>query len=178
VRLWAQLWEPMLLTGSEKKPNKSRKLESGTDYYDSFIHRVSQNELHIAYVSDLLNQPHSAKSALAMRGRYVTAEAWKAVRVNLATKISGEEFAVLSDYYKNVLLLEEVAAIERAKKDRDADHETSSDLIYKAQILLQALAERERDAQGLIRARLPDVTASDRYAELAQKQENRGNPPP
>jgi hypothetical protein len=112
---------------------------------------LSQNEQNIAHISDLLNQPVTAKSALAMRGRYVTAEAWRAVRVDVAKSILGEEIAVLSDYYKNVLPLEEVAAIERARKDRDTDHETSSNVISQAQTLLQALAEREMDAQALIR---------------------------
>lgn len=131
---------------------------------------VAQNEGNIAYVAAELDRSDTVKGALAMRGRYVNAEVWKAARVSLAQSIPSDEFAVLSDYYKNVLLLEEVATVERGKKDRDAEHETSSDTIYKTKPLLQALQQRGSDVRTLIRNRVPDVTASDRYAELVQKQ--------
>jgi hypothetical protein len=75
---------------------------------------------------------------------------------------------VLSGYYKNVLLLEEVVTVERGRKDRDSAHETSTDTIYKARLLLKALQEQESEVQALIRTQVPDVTAKDKYAELAQ----------
>ena len=137
---------------------------------------VAQNKVNADYVAPLLDQPDTAKGALAMRGRYVSAEAWKASRVDLAQNISSKHFAVLSDYYKNVLLLDEVVTVERAKKDREAAYETSSDTIQKAKLLLQALSERESEVEALIRAQVPDVTAGDKYAELVQKQEL-PNPP-
>jgi hypothetical protein len=93
-----------------------------------------------------------------------------------AQNISSKHFAVLSDYYKNVLLLDEVVTVERAKKDREAAYETSSDTIQKAKLLLQALSERQSEVEALIRAQVYDVTAGDKYAELVQKQEL-PNPP-
>src|SRR5215208_803967 len=132
---------------------------------------VAQNKVNADYVAPLLDQPDTAKGVLAMRGRYVSAEAWKASRVDLAQNVSSKHFAVLSDYYKNVLLLDEVVTVERAKKDREAAYETSSDTIQKAKLLLQALSERESEVEALIRAQVPDVTAGDKYAELVQKQE-------
>src|SRR5215213_8642994 len=84
---------------------------------------VAQNKVNADYVAPLLDQPDTAKGVLAMRGRYVSAEAWKASRVDLAQNISSKHFAVLSDYYKNVLLLDEVVTVERAKKDCEyCDH--------------------------------------------------------
>src|SRR5215218_9135369 len=77
---------------------------------------VAQNKVNADYVAPLLDQPDTAKGVLAMRGRYVSAEAWKASRVDLAQNISSKHFAVLSDYYKNVLLLDEVVTVEREKK--------------------------------------------------------------
>src|SRR5215217_3270063 len=44
---------------------------------------VAQNKVNTDYVAPLLDQPDTAKGALAMRGRYVSAEAWKASRVDL-----------------------------------------------------------------------------------------------
>jgi hypothetical protein len=135
---------------------------------------VAQNEPNIAYVATELERPDAARYALAMRGRYVNAEVWKAVRVSLSQSISSKHFAVLSDYYKNVLLLEEVVTEEREKKDRKKDreqnHETSSDIIYKTKVLVRALQEQEGKVQEVIRTQVPDVTASDRYAELLQTQ--------
>jgi hypothetical protein len=131
---------------------------------------VSQNELNIAHVSNEIDDPVIAKSILAMRGRYVNAEAWKALRVNLAQHLSSQHLAVLADYYKNVLLLEEVVTVERAKKDRDFNHQTSSDIIFKTKFLLQALQEQGDKVLELIQAQVPDVTVSDRYAETIRKQ--------
>jgi hypothetical protein len=132
---------------------------------------VAQNKNIIDYVSTLLDHPNDAKSALAMRGRYVTAEAWKAARLPLAQNISIKHFAVLSDYYKNLLLLEEVVTVERERKDRDASHETNSDTLDKAKILLEALVELQSEVLELIQTKVRGVTARDKYAELAQNQE-------
>jgi hypothetical protein len=115
---------------------------------------VAQNKNIIDYVSTLLDRPNDAKSALAMRGRYVTAEAWKAARLPLAQNISSKHFAVLSDYYKNLLLLEEVVTVERERKDRDASHETNSDTLDKAKILLEALVELQSEVLERLSQRL------------------------
>src|SRR5215217_3774996 len=136
---------------------------------------VAQNKIITAYVASELDRPEATR-ALAMRGRYVSAEAWKAARVDLSQNISSKDFAVLSDYYKNVLLLEEVVAIERAKKDRDANHETSSDRVREAKLLLQALSTLEGQVEKLIRDKVRGVTARDTLAELAEKQQL-PNPP-
>jgi hypothetical protein len=131
---------------------------------------VAQNKTNIDYVVDVINRPETAKSALAMRGRYVTAEAWKSARVPLSQNISGKHFAVLSDYYKNLLLLEEVVTQERERKDNDASYQTSSDTIDKVSILLEALEELQSEVLALIRSKVRGVTARDKYAEIAQKQ--------
>jgi hypothetical protein len=130
---------------------------------------ASQNKLNIDYVAPLLDRP-DVKGALAMRGRYVTAEAWKAARVPLSQNIPSKDFAVLSDYYKNILLLEELTTLERASKVKDASYETSSDAIDKAKPLLKALEELQSEVLALIRCKVPGVAARDKYAELAQKQ--------
>ena len=129
---------------------------------------IAQNKNIIDYVSTLLDRPNDARSALAMRGRYVTAEAWKTARLPLAQNISSKHFAVLSDYYKNLLLLEEVVTVERERKDRDASYETNSDTIDKAKILLEALVQLQSEVLDLIRKKVRGVTARDKYAELAQ----------
>jgi hypothetical protein len=49
---------------------------------------VAQNQGNIGYVAPLLDRADTAKSALAMRGRYVSTEAWKAVRVSLSQFVS------------------------------------------------------------------------------------------
>ena len=67
-----------------------------------------------------------------MRGQYVRSEAWKATRVNISQSLSSKQFAVLSDYYKNILLLEEVVAEEREKRDKDPDHETKQSMLDQA----------------------------------------------
>ena len=132
---------------------------------------VAQNKNIIDYVALLLDDPNYVKRVLAMRGRYVTAEAWKAARVPLSQNISSKHFAVLSDYYKNLLLLGEVVTLERVRKDKDASHETSSDTIRNAKILLKALDELQSEVLALIRCKVRGVTARDTYAELAQNQE-------
>jgi hypothetical protein len=137
---------------------------------------VAQNKNIIEYVVPLLDQRPTASTALIMRGQYVRAEAWKAVRVSLAQRISGENFAVLSDYYKNILLLEEVVSIERERKDKKSEHETSNDDISKVKVLLKTLQQLENEVQVLIKKQVPDVTARDKLTENAQKQEL-GNSP-
>jgi hypothetical protein len=132
---------------------------------------VTQNKANIEYVAVLLGKSDEAKSALAIRGQYVSAEAWKAVRGALAQNISSKDFTVISDYYRNVLRLEEVATVERAKKDRDADHETSSATIYKAKLLLKALLKQDSEVQELIQGQVRGVAARDTLAELVEKQE-------
>jgi hypothetical protein len=132
---------------------------------------VAQNKAIIDYLAPLLNLPGTAKSALAMRGRYVRTEAWKEVRVELSRNCSSECFAALSDYYKNVLLLEEVVTLERARKAAHPNHETSSDLIHQAKLLVKALSELESEMLALIRDQAPDVTATDKFAELARNSE-------
>lgn len=132
---------------------------------------VAQNKVNIAYVAPLLDRADTAESVLAMRGQYVSAEAWKTVQVPLSQNISSKHFAVLADYYKNVLLLEEVVTGERSRRDEDADHASSSNTIENTKLLLKALSEQESEVQALIRAQVRDVTARDKYAELAQKQE-------
>src|ERR671911_214545 len=87
------------------------------------------------------------------------------------TKYLKQTFAVLSDYYKNLLLLGEVVTLERVRKDKDASHETSSDTIRNAKILLKALDELQSEVLALIRCKVRGVTARDTYAELAQNQE-------
>ncbi len=131
---------------------------------------IAQNKAIIDYVAPLLDQPDAAKSALAMRGRYVSTEAWKAVRVGLSQNCASKCFVALSDYYKNVLLLEEVVTLERARKDEDPEHETSRDTIHNAKLIVKALSELESEMLPLIRDQAPDVTATDKLAELAQKQ--------
>ena len=86
----------------------------------------------------------------------------------LAQNISSKHFAVLSDYYKNLLLLEEVVTVERERKDRDASYETNSDTIDKAKILLEALVQLQSEVLDLVRKKVRGVTARDKYAELAQ----------
>jgi hypothetical protein len=51
---------------------------------------VAQNKNIIDYMALLLDDPNYVKSVLAMRGRYVTAEAWKAARVPLSQNISSK----------------------------------------------------------------------------------------
>jgi hypothetical protein len=137
---------------------------------------VAQNKYNIDYVVDKFHRPATAESVLAMRGRYVTAEAWKEARVPLSQNISSKPFAVLSDYYKNLLLLEEVVTKERASKDRDAGYETSKDTIYKTRFLLEGLVKLQSELIALIETEVPGVTARDTFAEIAQKQEL-PNPP-
>jgi hypothetical protein len=132
---------------------------------------VAQNESHISYVASLLGDSDSARSALAMRGRYVSSEALKAVRVPLSQSISSKDFAVLSDYYKNVLLLEEVVTEERLKRDKDAAYETIRDTIDKTKLLLRALSEQGSEVQKRIRRKVRNVTSTDKYAELVQEQD-------
>lgn len=136
---------------------------------------IAQNKHIIDYVAPLLELP-DATTVLSMRGRYVSAEAWKAVRVELSKNISRKSFAALSDYYKNVLLLEEVVTLERARTDEDPQHETRSDIIQQAKLLVQALSELESEIQQLIRKQVRDVTARDKYAELVRNQELRNLP--
>jgi hypothetical protein len=132
---------------------------------------VAQNKGIIKGVADYLQRPDTASTTLIMRGQYVRAEAWKAVRVILAQRISGKDFAVLSDYYKNILQLEEVVSIERERKDKNSEHLTSSVIISQAKALLETLQQLEDKVQALIRAQVPKVTSEDKLTEVAQKQE-------
>jgi hypothetical protein len=101
--------------------------------------------------------------------------------VSLSQNLSSKHFAVLADYYKNLLLLEEVVTLERERKDKEASHETSSNTIDNAKTLLKALDELQSEVLALIRTKVRGVTARDKYAELAQNQDAQNqelpNPP-
>ncbi len=114
-----------------------------------------QNKTNIDYVYFELNQIQTT-GVLAMRGQYVKAEAWKAVRVDLAKSLSHKHFAALADYYKNILLLEEVVILERSRKDRNPDHETNSDMKQKANHLLKLLKTQGGEVIELIQDQVPD----------------------
>jgi hypothetical protein len=126
---------------------------------------VVQNDRNVNYVAPLVQQPEYATTTLLMRGQYVHSEAWRATRVGLSQRLTSEQFALLSDYYKAVLLLEELVTGERGKRDKDSDYETKQNILDQAKVLLKALQEQGTEVQDFIRTQLPDVGTTDKLTE-------------